>query len=144
MTVVRAFSPLEILRRASAPGAVLAAVLLVAGCGGGGGGSAGQESAPTTTTGAASAAAGVVNVTGTEYELAPSTLKVSAGKTTIRFTNGGAIEHDFSIDALRVHLHALPGEVAEATVNLKPGTYKSYCSVPGHLQSGMHGTLKVS
>jgi uncharacterized cupredoxin-like copper-binding protein len=30
------------------------------------------------------------------------------------------------------------------TLNLKPGTYTFYCSVPGHRQSGMEGTLHVS
>ena len=86
----------------------------------------------------------MVNVTGTEYTFAPSTLKVSAGRTTFRFTNRGATEHDFRIDALHIHLVAQPGETAEATVTLKPGTYESYCSVPGHRQSGMHGTVTVS
>jgi uncharacterized cupredoxin-like copper-binding protein len=30
------------------------------------------------------------------------------------------------------------------TANLKPGTYEFYCSVPGHEQAGMKGTLTVS
>jgi uncharacterized cupredoxin-like copper-binding protein len=30
------------------------------------------------------------------------------------------------------------------TIKLKPGTYTFYCSVPGHRQAGMEGTLKIS
>jgi uncharacterized cupredoxin-like copper-binding protein len=29
------------------------------------------------------------------------------------------------------------------TLHLKPGTYTFYCSVPGHRQAGMQGTLVV-
>jgi uncharacterized cupredoxin-like copper-binding protein len=29
------------------------------------------------------------------------------------------------------------------SLNLKPGTYKFYCSVPGHRMAGMEGTLTV-
>ena len=37
------------------------------------------------------------------------------------------------------------GGVSTVTVaDLKPGTYTFYCSVPGHEQAGMKGTLTVS
>lgn len=143
---MHAFSLNDVLRRASMPAAVAVVALLVGGCGGGGGGSAGgaQHAGPAASTGSPAAVGVVVNVTGTEYSFAPATLKAAAGPTTIRFTNKGAVEHDFTIKALGIHLSAQPGKSAEATVTLAPGTYKTYCAVAGHSQSGMQGTLAVS
>lgn len=139
---MRTFSHSHLLRRAGMSAAVAAAVLLASGCGGGG--SADPTAGPTTGTASPTAVGVVVNVTGTEYSFAPTQLKASAGLTTIRFTNNGAMGHDFVIDALNLHVMARPGKTAEATVTLKPGTYVAYCSVPGHRQSGMQGTLIVS
>jgi plastocyanin len=121
---------------------IAVAVLLVAGCGGAS--SSAHQAGPTTSAPAPSAAGVVLSLTGTEYSFAPSALKASAGLTTIRFTNGGAVDHDFSIDALHILLTEKPGKTGEATVTLKPGTYTFFCSVPGHRQSGMQGTLTVS
>lgn len=130
------------LRHGRALATVAAALLLVSGCGGGGTAAKDTAAKPSTTT---PAAAGVVlDIKGSEYSFTPSKLKASAGETTIRFTNSGAMTHDFTIKALNVHLVAEPGKTAEATVTLKPGTYKSDCTIPGHAQSGMHGTLTVS
>ena len=138
--MIRTFSFSDILRRASAPVAVAAAAaLLVGGCGGGGG----QAAAPAPSAGSTSVAGVVLSVAGTEFAFAPAMLKASPGRATIRFTNKGTTEHDFTIDALHVKLTAKPGESAEATVTLKPGSYKSYCSVAGHRQSGMAGMLMV-
>jgi plastocyanin len=122
--------------------AAVAAVLLASGCAGGG--SAGQAAGPTSGAGSPAAAGVVLALTGTEYSFTPTALKASAGPTTIRFTNKGAVEHDFTIRSLGVHLTAKPGKSAEATVTLAPGTYKTTCSVAGHSQSGMQGTLTVS
>lgn len=122
--------------------AVVSVVLLASGCGAG---DADPATGPTVTSTGSPAAAGVVlALTGTEYSFSPSAAKASAGKTTIRFTNKGAMEHDYVIKALNVNLVAQPGKTAEVTVILKPGTYQSLCSVPGHSQSGMQGTLIVS
>jgi plastocyanin len=140
--VVREFSPIDIMRSASITAVVATVVLLAGGCGGGD--TAANDAGPTTSTGTPSAAGVVLNLTGTEYAFTPAALTASPGRATIRFTNGGAVEHDFTIEALGVHLTAQPGKTVEATVTLAPGIYKSSCSVPGHLQSGMRGTLTVS
>ena len=146
--MIRAFSLNDILRRASAPAAAAAAILLVAGCGGSGGGGGGQGAGPMTSTGPTAAVGNVLSVSGTEFSFTPSRLKASAGRTTIRFTNRGAVEHDFVIDDPRVDLMTKPGtkpgKMMETTVTLTPGTYTTYCTVPGHRQSGMQGTLTVS
>ena len=138
--MVRAFS-LKDIRRASALAAVAAASLVVAGCGG-----AGQSAEPKTGTAPTSAAAAgdVLEFTGTEYAFAQPKPKVSAGQTTIRFINKGLVEHDITIDALKVQIVAQSGKTAEASATLKAGTYETYCSIPGHKESGMHGTLTVS
>jgi len=141
---MRTFSAGQPLRHAGIP-ALVAAVLLASGCGGGSQheGST-MSSRATKSTTSTSAAGEVISLTGTEYSFAPASMTAKAGRTTIRFTNKGAMEHDFTIDTLGVHLTAQPGKSAEATVVLKPGTYPSHCTVPGHSQSGMHGTLTVS
>jgi len=143
---MQSFSLGHILRRAGMPAAAAAAaVLLVGGCGGGGGEAmAGHDSGSTMSATSPSATGIVLDITGTEYAFGSSPLRASSGMTTIRFTNKGAMEHDFAIEALGVHLNAQPGRTAEATVTLKPGTYESTCTIPGHAQSGMRGTLTVS
>ena len=141
--MVRVLGSTDIVRRGIVPAAVAVAVLVLGGCGGNS--SSAHVTGPTATSAAAPSASGVVlNLTGTEYAFAPAALKASAGRTTFRFTNGGAVDHDFSIDSLHIHLTVHPGKTGEATVTLKPGTYPFYCALPGHRQSGMQGSLTVS
>jgi plastocyanin len=84
-----------------------------------------------------------------ETALAYNTTKLSAkaGKVTIDFKNPSAIAHNVVIEdesgkELAGFEPIAEGEESE-TANLKPGTYTFYCSVPGHRQAGMEGTLVV-
>jgi plastocyanin len=74
-------------------------------------------------------------------------LSAKAGRVTIAFTNVASLEHNVTIAQGGTPLGATPtfsGGTRTLTLNLKPGTYTFYCSVPGHRQSGMEGTLRVS
>ena len=63
---------------------------------------------------------------------------------TFTFVNKGNMQHDFKIDDPEVYSGILNGgQEAELTVNLPAGTYEFYCSIPGHKEGGMVGTLTV-
>jgi plastocyanin len=70
-----------------------------------------------------------------------------AGPVMIDFTNQSPVGHDVHVaDASGKDLGGtdiITGSSTSATVNLKPGKYTFFCSVPGHEQAGMKGTLTV-
>ncbi|HEX4188318.1 MAG TPA: plastocyanin/azurin family copper-binding protein [Solirubrobacteraceae bacterium] len=74
-------------------------------------------------------------------------LSAKAGAVTIAFTNASPVEHNVTVAQGTAVVGATPtftGGSKTITLNLKPGTYTFYCSVPGHRQAGMQGTLKVT
>lgn len=77
-----------------------------------------------------------------------STLSAKAGTLTVHFTNGSPLPHNFTLaSSSGTVLGASPtfsGGSRTLTVKLAPGTYVFYCTVPGHRQAGMQGTLKVT
>jgi plastocyanin len=70
-----------------------------------------------------------------------------AGKVTVDFTNSSPVPHDVTIEGKGGETLAQTEVFAEGSesvsANLKPGTYTFYCSVPGHREAGMEGTLTV-
>jgi len=82
-------------------------------------------------------------------ELAYTTTEASAkaGKVTIDFNNPQSLTHDVAIEDSGGKevgkTDLIANEETSATVNLKPGTYTFFCSVPGHREAGMEGTLTV-
>lgn len=71
-----------------------------------------------------------------------------AGNVTVAFNNPQPAAHDVRIeDSSGADLggtEVITDSEESATVkNLKPGKYVFYCSVPGHREAGMEGTLTV-
>lgn len=75
------------------------------------------------------------------------TLSAKAGNVTVDFNNPQALAHDVAIEdssGKTVGQTELATEGSTSTaVNLKPGTYHYFCTVPGHREAGMEGTLTV-
>lgn len=73
-------------------------------------------------------------------------LTTKAGAVTITMTNSSPLEHNVTIAQGSTVLGATPTftrGTRALSLTLKPGRYVFYCSVPGHRQAGMEGTLTV-
>jgi uncharacterized cupredoxin-like copper-binding protein len=70
-----------------------------------------------------------------------------AGRIKIVFLNRSALKHNVNVE-LGEREFGKSKTVSHASttffVTLKAGKYNFYCSVPGHEDAGMHGTLIVS
>lgn len=74
-------------------------------------------------------------------------LSAKAGTVTITMANMAPLEHNVAVAEGSKVLGATPtfkGGTMKLTLKLKPGKYVFYCTVPGHRQAGMEGTLNVS
>jgi plastocyanin len=149
-----------------APIAVLATgvLLLLAGCGSSSSSSSSSSASTPTQAPATSATTASTPAASSGGEGASSSLSVAAnpegqlkfdktsltakaGKVTIDFANMSSIGHNMTVESSAGKVEgATPtfeGGSKSVTLNLKPGTYKFFCSVPGHRQAGMEGTLTV-
>lgn len=70
-----------------------------------------------------------------------------AGSVTIDFDNKEALQHDVAVadssGKVLGQTDLVSSGTANTTVDLQPGTYTFYCTVPGHKEAGMEGTLTV-
>ena len=114
-------------------GTVLVAVLglLLAACGGGGGGTTEKRVR--------------LETTATEFQFAPKSWEIPAGELVkIVIQNRGTVEHDFAIPELKIAVKAAAGKNTEKDfAPIKAGIYNVECTVAGHKESGMVGTLVV-
>ena len=102
----------------------------------------------TTTEEAAGGGGGAAEVSMTEYAFDPANATVSQGEA-LGATNDGELTHNYTIQAdvpepsSRTTGNIDPGERGAIGVAVNPGEYDVICTIPGHAEQGMRGTLTV-
>ncbi len=88
----------------------------------------------------------VVAVELVDFAFRPGAIRVRAGETVnLRLRNVGRVPHDLYVPGLGFRAALNPGqEVVAGLAADRPGTYEFYCTLPGHREAGMSGTLVVS
>ena len=108
-----------------------------------------------------------VDVTIADLAYSPASINAPRnGLLAVRLKNNGKLDHDFTIakidvdqafhrdgpppaghehmDTFAVHAAVAAGQQGELRLHLHaPGTYTFFCTVPGHREAGMTGTLIV-
>lgn len=77
----------------------------------------------------------------------PNGLEAPAGSVTLAYENPSPVPHNIAVEApdgaVLNESETAPDTLLEATAELQPGEYVFFCSVPGHREGGMEGTLLV-
>lgn len=101
--------------------------------------------------GGASSGGSVVKIEaaeGTDLAYTTDAATAKAGQVSVEFTNPQSLSHDVAVEDSSgeevggTELVA-SGKTVATIGDLKPGKYTFFCTVPGHREAGMEGTLTV-
>ena len=85
-----------------------------------------------------------IEVTASSFEFEPDEITVTAGEDVAIVLTSTDLLHDFTVDGLDVHVAADADETVTGGLRAdEPGEYTYYCTVAGHREAGMEGTLIV-
>jgi nitrite reductase (NO-forming) len=106
-----------------------------------------EEASPAPTTDGESESEGsaAVSIEAQDIAFSQTEIAVKPGDT-IEMTNTGQLPHDFTVDELGIkEVTPSNGDTVTITIpeDAEPGDFEFYCSVPGHKQAGMVGTLTI-
>lgn len=83
----------------------------------------------------------------TNLEFDTTELSSKPGEVTIEFDNPSSLPHNVEVEdesgKVLGGTETIASSEETTTVALAPGTYTFFCSVPGHREEGMEGTLVV-
>ena len=131
--------------------AVIALVLATSEDGGGGGGGAAASGGPSDS----------LEIVATEFAFDPVEAEVFADQdAAVALVNDGSVEHNWTVleagttigsesefeesMVLEAVGNAASGETAEGAIILEAGEYQVICTISGHLDAGMQGTVVAS
>ena len=90
-----------------------------------------------------------ITVEGDEFSFSPANFTVKAGKTVeLTFRNVGSAPHNLIVDELGLATKTIGGGGTDIVAFLAPDSagslmYTLYCSIPGHREAGMVGTITI-
>ena len=129
---------------------VTALAVALAACGGDSSPTAAADTAATgSAMSPAAASGGTVKIAADPSQLAFTKTEITApaGDDTISFDNPSSTDHNVQIEDANGSVIAGTDTISagktSTTADLKPGTYTFYCSIPGHREAGMEGTITV-
>jgi plastocyanin len=86
----------------------------------------------------------IANESALEFE--EESLETESGKVTVEFNNPSSIGHDVAIEKDGEEIggtEVITQSEDSTVVELEPGDYVFFCTVPGHREAGMEGPLTV-
>jgi plastocyanin len=80
-----------------------------------------------------------------ELSFTPETIQMRAGVPVALVLTSKDIEHDLYVDGTGHVVHAAANTTASGGLTIKkPGVYRFWCTVSGHKEGGMVGTITVN
>ena len=119
---------------------VIGLAFAIVGCGG-----YGTYGTPQTTPQAPPAiVGGEIGLSASYPKFQPSRIEVTKDKVTHLKLTSADTNHTFTVDELGINISIPSGKTVSQDITVsKAGTFTFYCSVPGHRQAGMQGSLEV-
>ena len=90
-----------------------------------------------------------ITIEGDEFSFSPESITVAPGATVeLTFKNIGKAPHNYVVTELGLKTKTIGGGKTDVVTFRAPdsaGTisYTSFCSIPGHLEAGMVGTIEI-
>lgn len=121
--------------------ASIAAALVLTACGGG---DVETGKVPGKAGGTPTSGARTVGIEASNFHFAPGRIELDKGEEIALALTSEDGPHDFAVDGLGLVADVSGGDTTTQRLRIdEPGAYTFYCTIPGHRDGGMEGSLVV-